>query len=108
MTIQELLNLIDNRNKADVLTLQGIEHFNDGNLEEALLALEESSSINPKSIPNLLYHALCCFSQIQSKTEGNPENFLNHENEQHIQDMISNLETVIRLMKSVTFEFRVG
>ena len=106
MNLQEILSILDNSDRADILTLQGIEQFNNGNLEEALLAFEESSEINPKSIPNLLYHSLCCFSLIRSRTMSNLEGIVHPESQRHIQNMISNLETATDLMKFINWQLQ--
>ena len=103
MNNQELLDYLDKHQEAKELTLRGIDQFNNGNLEAALSAFEESLEINSYAIPNLLYHSLCCFSLIRSRTESNPGEPADPETQKHIQDMISSLETVINLMNIINF-----
>ena len=106
MTDQELLDYLDKHQEAKELMLQGIDDFNNGNLEAALSAFEESSKINPTAIPNLLYHSLCCFSLIQSRAESSSEGIAHPESRRHIHKMISNLESAINLIR--TMEFRTN
>ncbi|MDE0397674.1 MAG: hypothetical protein OXL96_07730 [Candidatus Poribacteria bacterium] len=105
MNIQDLFNVIDNQNEAKVLTLQGIEHFNNRNLEEALLAFEKSAAISPIAIPNRLYHALCCFSLIDSKVGSKQANIKAPEIQKHTEDIISSLESAINAIKIFKSEF---
>ena len=101
MTDKELLEFLSKHQEAEELTLRGIDQLNKGNLEEALLAFEESLEINPKSIPALLYHSLCCFSLIQNRARSNLEGVAHPESRKHIQDMISSLDSASDLMKFI-------
>ena len=101
MNNRELLDYLDKHQEAKELTLRGIDQFNKGNLEAALSAFEESSEINPQSIPNLLYHSLCCFSLIQRKSESSLEGITHPESHRNIQKMISNLESATNLMRII-------
>ena len=48
MNEQQLSDYLLRHEKAKVLTQRGIEQFNEGNLEEALLVFEEAQDIMPK------------------------------------------------------------
>ena len=92
MTDRELLEFFSKHQKAELLLLQGITQFNEGNLAEALSAFEESLEINPKSISALLYHSLCCFSLIQKRSHSDGlEGVMHPETRKHTQDLISSL-----------------
>ena len=101
MTDRELLEFLSKHQEAEELTLRGINQFNEGNLAEALSAFEESLEINPKSIPALLYHSLCCFSLIQNRSRSDLEGVVHPESRKHIQDMISSLDNASDLMKFI-------
>ena len=104
MNNQALLEYLSKHEEARTLTQQGIDQFNAGNLEEALLMFEESLDINPESIPALLYHSLCCFSLIQNRASSNLEGIAKFETGKYIQDMISSMERVgdlVKLMRSI-------
>lgn len=101
MTDQELLEFFSKHQDAELLRLQGIDQFNNGNLKEALSSFEKSLELNPKSIPTLLYHSICCFSLIQSRTYSNIEGITHPESRKHIQDLISNLDIASDLMKFI-------
>ena len=103
MNNQELLNPPIREKKTSTLTQRGIEQFNNGNLEEALLAFEEAFETNPKSIPNLLYHSLCCFSLLRNSNLSNPVNIALPENQKHIRDIISKLEIAINQLNQIRF-----
>ena len=97
MTDQELSESLAEHQELPEPTLRGIDKLNKGYLEEALLAFEESLEIYANSIPTLLYHSLCCFLLIQPNLEG-----IRHpKSREHIQDMISSLDTASDVMKFI-------
>ena len=97
MTDQQFSEYFSKHEEAEEQMLKGIDKFNNGNLEEALLAFEESLGIYANSIPTLLYHSLCCFLLIQS----NLEDIRHPKSREHIQDMISSLNTASDLMEFI-------
>ena len=105
MNQEQFLEYLSKHNKAKELSQQGIEQFNEGNIEEALSLFEESREINPMAIPNLLYNSLCRFSLIQSKSEDmlTPMFIAHREMQADIQGIISNLELVINSLKLIQF-----
>lgn len=101
MTEQELLDFLAKHQEAEELMLRGMNHFYNGNLEAALVACEASLTINPKSIPALLSHSLCCFAMIRGKTASDIQGITHLESRKYIRDMISSLETATNLMKEI-------
>ena len=100
MNYQDVLDVLSRTESANALTQQGIEHLDEGNLEDALSAFQASFEENPKSLPNLLYYSLCCHSLIRSKVSPNIE-FINLlEVQEHIRGMIAKLEFATNLLKT--------
>lgn len=107
MTDQELSEFLAKHKEAEELTLQGIDQLNKGHFKEALPMFEKSLEINPKSIPALLYHSLCCFSLIQDKAESNLEGITHPEIQQYIQDMISSLNCAADFMSFIRIRLQL-
>ncbi len=105
MTEQQLLDYLSRHEKANELTQRGIEQFNEGNLEAALLAFEQSHEINPNSMPNLLYDSLCRFSILQRKSKDMPNLMFiaRQEMQADVQDIISKLELALACMRLIQF-----
>ena len=103
MNEQELLEFLTKHQEAEELMRRGVDHFNKGNLEEVLLMFEESFEINPKSIPNLLYHSLCRFSLLQHENISDPVLIAHPKMQTHVQDIISKLETALHFMRGIRY-----
>ena len=95
MNDQQLIEFLLRGEETRTLIQREIEQFNNGNLENALSVFEEAFEVNPKSIPNLLYYSLCCFSLIQKEDFSNLEKIAHPEVQKHIRDIISKLEIAI-------------
>lgn len=101
MTDQQFSEHFSKHEEAEKQMLQGIDKFNNGNLEEALLAFEESSEKNPQSIPTLLYHSLCCFSLLESSARSNLEGIVQPESRKYVQDILSSLGNASNLIRLI-------
>ena len=101
MSEQEILDLLLKVERASELTQHGIEQFNKGDFENALASFENAFEANPKSVPNLLYYSLCCWSLIRNLDVADRIDSTNPELRKYLEDVKSKLKIAIDYIETV-------